>query len=370
MTDGSRTLREVLAQAPRGPRIEFGVHRGATLAIIAEHEGLTVGVDSFEGMAEPGPFDYREGRCHYPRGRLKAPIEIAAARVPRARLVRGWVPEVLADLPDGPWAFAHVDLDHYEPTLATLQWLWPRMMRGGIICCDDFFPGRDWLAARAINQVARVHALSGAEGRKGWWVFNDDAPREPLSVEDPPPLPRVAALLRRLPPGPIVGAEIGVFQGRMSRQLLRRRSDLTLYMVDSWLSEEEQPGAYRATQDMHSRLSAAAQERNSRIAADITIWAASRRIILPVDSAEAAAVLRDGSLDFAFLDADHSFAGVERDIRLWLPKLKPGGLLGGHDYGHPAFEVAAAVDAAAERYGWDLELDEDLTWFVRLGGRS
>ena len=44
---------------------------------------------------------------------------------------------------------------------------------------------------------------------------------------------RARELLGRLPPGPVKGAEIGVFHGRMSAALLSRK-DLSLVMVDSW----------------------------------------------------------------------------------------------------------------------------------------
>ncbi len=39
----------------------------------------------------------------------------------------------------------------------------------------------------------------------------------------------------------------------------------------------------------------------------------------------------DASLDICFIDADHIYAGVKRDIELYLPKVKPGGILCGHD---------------------------------------
>lgn len=40
----------------------------------------------------------------------------------------------------------------------------------------------------------------------------------------------------------------------------------------------------------------------------------------------------DESLDFVFIDADHSYEEVKRDIISWFPKIKPNGFLAGHDY--------------------------------------
>ncbi|HEY7311302.1 MAG TPA: class I SAM-dependent methyltransferase [Gemmataceae bacterium] len=62
---------------------------------------------------------------------------------------------------------------------------------------------------------------------------------------------------------------------------------------------------------------------------------------LVMDSAQAAAAFDDASVDFCFLDADHSYDSVLADIRLWLPKIKPGGILAGDDFGWEG--VARAV---------------------------
>jgi len=50
------------------------------------------------------------------------------------------------------------------------------------------------------------------------------------------------------------------------------------------------------------------------------------------DSVEAAKNYSDQSVDFAFIDGDHSYEGCKRDIIAWLPKIKSGGILAGHDY--------------------------------------
>lgn len=51
-----------------------------------------------------------------------------------------------------------------------------------------------------------------------------------------------------------------------------------------------------------------------------------------MDSAEAADIFADGSVDFCFIDASHKEEHVSRDIEAWWPKVKSGGILGGHDW--------------------------------------
>ncbi len=75
------------------------------------------------------------------------------------------------------------------------------------------------------------------------------------------------------------------------------------------------------------------------------------------DSAKAARYYLDNSLDFVFLDAGHTYEEVRADIAAWLPKVKPGGLLFGHDFvaQHPkGIQVAKAV--LAEMAGRNLEV--------------
>lgn len=56
--------------------------------------------------------------------------------------------------------------------------------------------------------------------------------------------------------------------------------------------------------------------------------------IHPVRSSSiaASARYRNNSLDFVFIDGDHRYEAVKQDIEAWLPKLKPNGILAGHDF--------------------------------------
>lgn len=69
------------------------------------------------------------------------------------------------------------------------------------------------------------------------------------------------------------------------------------------------------------------------------------------DSAAGAALFEDNSLDFVWLDADHTFRNLCRELISWSPKVKNGGILAGHDWDkntHP--DVQRALDAIGIRY--------------------
>ena len=57
-------------------------------------------------------------------------------------------------------------------------------------------------------------------------------------------------------------------------------------------------------------------------------------IPLIMTSSEALKKVEDTSLDFVFIDADHTYEAVKFDIANWYKKLKINGLLAGHDYGN------------------------------------
>jgi predicted O-methyltransferase YrrM len=73
------------------------------------------------------------------------------------------------------------------------------------------------------------------------------------------------------------------------------------------------------------------------------------RVITPVRmlSLEAAPLYPDGSLDLVLIDGSHVYEDVLADIHAWAPKVRPGGVLAGDDYGWPG--VKQACDEYFER---------------------
>jgi len=174
------------------------------------------------------------------------------------------------------------------------------------------------------------------------------------------------AILRRLPPS-ACAVEVGVFLGTLSEYLLQRRSDLRLSLVDSWLPAEQHPQAYRNTRDEHAHVSAEKVAIQRATALDKVKPFGARALVIEMASFDAAATVDDCSLDLVFLDADHSYEGVRADIRAWLPKVKPGGWIGGHDYQNPTalYDFSGVKRAVDEAFPEGVELDENFTWFRR-----
>jgi predicted O-methyltransferase YrrM len=69
-------------------------------------------------------------------------------------------------------------------------------------------------------------------------------------------------------------------------------------------------------------------------------------------STNAANMFQDKSLDFVYIDAAHDYENVKKDILAWLPKVKDGGYIAGHDYRYdPNIGVYEAVnDIFVEEY--------------------
>jgi len=80
---------------------------------------------------------------------------------------------------------------------------------------------------------------------------------------------------------------------------------------------------------------------------------------LRMHSTQAAKCFADESVDFVFLDALHERWSVSQDIKAWLPKVRNGGLLGGHDFDGLCPGVREAV---VEQFGNDFQVIAGNSW--------
>ena len=126
--------------------------------------------------------------------------------------------------------------------------------------------------------------------------------------------------------------EIGVCYGQssvfMGVEIINQKKNIKLNLVDSW-DENFEKGMYDSfmntilpiKQEMGDKLN---------IIRDLSVNASKR--------------FNDNSLDAVFIDADHSYEAVKLDIQNWMPKVRKGGILAGHDYNSAWPGVIRAVN--------------------------
>ncbi len=153
-----------------GSTAEAGVFRGLSSYLICHYlrreQSLFDGethfmIDSFEGLSTPVEKDGAfPAKRHEAKAFTGTSVEIAVktlADFKGVNIFKGWIPEVLDELPEQKYRFVHVDVDVYEPTLASFRYFYPRLSAGGIMLCDDFGPWADnnWPGCiRAVNEFA------------------------------------------------------------------------------------------------------------------------------------------------------------------------------------------------------------------------
>jgi cephalosporin hydroxylase len=165
--------------------------------------------------------------------------------------------------------------------------------------------------------------------------------------------------------------EVGTFLGKsaayLAGKIAESGKDISLIAVDSWSPEEYaqwwidvklRPPVPWPVQELFDKpLYSAFRYCMYKLGLQTAITPLCK------SSTDAARLFEDQSLFFVFIDADHSYKGVKSDIGAWMPKVKKGGILAGHDYRTEAWPgVTRAVD---EEFGPTAE-HRNNSWLVRM----
>ena len=158
---------------------------------------------------------------------------------------------------------------------------------------------------------------------------------------------------------PLRGAEIGVWAGVTSAELIKAFTSLHLYMIDSYDPTYDLDGMKHEPFKIEEVLVQAVKN---------TIRRRKRRTLIIQNSIQASELFADGSMDFVFLDGSHFYEAIKADIEVWAPKVKKGGLVAGHDYGEFLARkfncgVKQAVDEYATEHSIQLGLERGTIWW-------
>ena len=137
--------------------------------------------------------------------------------------------------------------------------------------------------------------------------------------------------------------EVGSWKGRSTSFAgpVCNANDTRLVCVDHWSGSRDVLADRYASALAVEDVEATFRANMSMLGIVVEVIAAS--------SVVAAARFSPGSVDRVFLDASHDHDSVAEDLRVWSERLKPDGLLAGHDYADKHPEVRAAIESAVAR---------------------
>jgi len=122
-----------------GDIAEVGVFRGGSAKLICELTDKPVHLfDTFEGLPDLSEDDNPKEFC---QGGYAASLESVQGYLKpyrNARLYKGFFPSTARPIENRRFSFVHLDVDLYESTLGSLEYLYPRMNGGGVIISHDY----------------------------------------------------------------------------------------------------------------------------------------------------------------------------------------------------------------------------------------
>jgi predicted O-methyltransferase YrrM len=166
------------------------------------------------------------------------------------------------------------------------------------------------------------------------------------------------AFLEQLPKGGVV-AEAGVDHGDFSAMILAITQPQRLHLIDMWSSKRYHGGLQDIVRDKFKKQIASGQ--------------------VHIDLGLSTDVLQrypDATFDWVYIDTDHGYVVTAAELELCRLKVKPGGIIAGHDYvtgnwdGGVRYGVVEAVHEFCVKYDWELillthETDRHLSFAIR-----
>lgn len=154
-------LAKQVAHKP-GSAMEVGIFKGGSACVISTALANSCNIylcDTFRGVVKA---EYEADPCYKggehsfnDKNHILQLITSQAGTIENIKILDGIFPEDTADqIPaDEQFKFAHIDVDVYRGTKDIVNWLWPRLVIGGIIVIDDYGLWQCGGIALAVNEL-------------------------------------------------------------------------------------------------------------------------------------------------------------------------------------------------------------------------
>ena len=155
----------------------------------------------------------------------------------------------------------------------------------------------------------------------------------------------------------MLGAEIGSYMGESAELFIQSWKFKTFYCIDPWEAGYDS-GDIASNRGCFDEIEAIFDARVSAYPPIVKIKA---------KSVDATGKFSDGSLDFVYLDGDHRHDTVVADLAAWIPKLKPSGFIGGHDWSWSDASGKLADAVLKAIYPRKPKMFDDGNWLCFMG---
>ena len=153
-----------------------------------------------------------------------------------------------------------------------------------------------------------------------------------------------------------IGAWKGCSTSFLAVEIINSKKDIELEVVDMWQEFEQinLPSEPIDFEVVYKEFIKNMEPVNNLLKMKITRGA----------SVDAAKHHGDRTLDFVFIDGGHDFKDVNGDINAWLPKIKSGGTIAGHDYSPNWPGVIEAVNLNFKDF--KISGENNTVWFTQI----
>lgn len=146
--------------------------------------------------------------------------------------------------------------------------------------------------------------------------------------------------------------EIGVFAGDFSKLIFEKTNPLELYLIDLF-------EGFAVSGDKNGENMREISLDNSFLQLKKYFNEQPHVHVIKGMGDVFLKTLPDNYLDFVYIDGDHSYEGVKRDLEITKQKVKKGGIIAGHDYCLRFFGVMNAVDEFVQQTNFKLHTTSD-----------
>lgn len=151
--------------------------------------------------------------------------------------------------------------------------------------------------------------------------------------------------------------EIGVYQGAslLSIADILKNNKTKVYAIDPWELNSEEIGYQYQNKEFMTKSRKLFESINQKYKLGIEI--------IQDMSQYCSGRFKDNSIDMVFLDGDHTFITVLKELELYWPKVKKGGMIAGDDYTWES--VKQAVDKFSKDKMLKLDLYKKIIWSIK-----